>query len=52
MRCLVDVLVFAFADFVAAAVVVVNVVVAPAMRLLKMLHLLSARRFVGNAFPF
>lgn len=48
MRCLVDVLVFAFADFVAA----VAVVVAPAMRLLKMLHLLSARRFVGNAFPF
>lgn len=46
MRCLVDVLVFAFADFV------VLVVVAPAMRLLKMLHLLSARRFVGNAFPF
>lgn len=29
-----------------------SVVVAPAMRLLKMLHLLSARRFVGNAFPF
>lgn len=47
MRCLVDVLVFAFADFVVVSFSVVVVVsVAPAMRLLKMLHLLSARRFL------